>query len=60
MVMPMGTVKIVCLDCSGIKVINQPSDVVILPRTCQKCGGVRLTTELMTITETLRYFLCRL
>jgi ribosomal protein S27E len=44
MVMPVGNIKVTCLDCGWHKVIYQSSDVVMLPKQCKKCGGLRLET----------------
>ena len=54
MVMPIGNIKVTCLDCGWHKVIYQSSDVVMLPKQCEKCGGERLSTEIMTMRYMLR------
>lgn len=54
MVMPVGNIKVTCLDCGWHKVIYQSSDVVMLPKQCKKCGGESLSTEIMTMRYMLR------
>lgn len=39
MVMPVGPMKFTCEKCGWSKVINQPTDVIMGPRTCPKCEG---------------------
>ena len=45
MVMPYGCMKTTCEDCGWSCVTNQPSDVLMPPGRCGKCGGVRLRHE---------------
>ena len=42
MVMPVGLVKVTCLDCGWSCTRNQKSDVLMLPKVCGKCGGISL------------------
>lgn len=46
--MPVGNIKVTCLDCGWHKVIYQSSDVVMLPKQCKKCGGLRLETQMVS------------
>ena len=51
MVMPYGWMKTTCEDCGWTCVTNQPSDVLMLPRRCGKCGGSRLLNEKATMGD---------
>lgn len=45
MVMPYGWMKTTCEDCGWTCVTNQPSDVLMPPGRCGKCGGGKLRHE---------------
>ena len=60
MVIPIGNIKVTCLDCGWHKVIYQPSDVVFLPKSCQKCKGMRLETQMMGTPKSLLQKLLKL
>ncbi len=53
MVMPVGNIKVTCLDCGWHKVIYQSSDVVMLPKQCKKCGGLRLESAMVNKSKSL-------
>lgn len=47
MVMPIGNIKVTCLDCGWHTVIYQPSDVVCLPNQCPNCHYAKLSHEIL-------------
>lgn len=53
MVRPIGNIKVTCLDCGWHKVIYQSSDVIFLPKSCQKCGGERLESKNVNKSKSL-------
>jgi hypothetical protein len=54
MVMPFGLVKTTCLDCGWSCTTNQKTDVLVLPKTCKKCGGERLKLERVGVMNILQ------
>ena len=55
MVMPVGLVKVTCLDCGWCCTRYQKSDVLMLPKVCGKCGGERLKLERADDTSIFKY-----
>ena len=53
MVMPVGLVKVTCLDCGWSCTRNQKSDVLMLPKVCGKCGGKRLDVSMVNMPKSL-------
>ena len=53
MVMPVGLVKVTCLDCGWSCTRNQKSDVLMLPQVCGKCGGKRLDVSVANTPKSL-------
>ena len=54
MVMPVGLVKVTCLDCGWSCTRNQRSDVLMLPKVCGKCGGKRLESNMASVINILQ------